>query len=150
RGATCYVDQVASRNAAIRAAIGIARRRVPTASADTRTVTDAEVLVRNSTCVSRSCAGHPTEAAIRVADIARPAMEARVVFQTMAVLGRTTADRMVRRATAAVGVPRAAVAVTTVAAVVGTRAEVEEAIPAVAGTPVAAVIPAVTTKHQLL
>jgi hypothetical protein len=57
---------------------------------------------------------------------------------------------MVRRATAEVGMTRAAVAVTTVAAVVGTRAEVEEAIPAVAGTLVAAVIPAVTTKHQLL
>jgi hypothetical protein len=58
---------------------------------------------------------------------------------------------MVRRATAEVGVPRAAVVATTVVAVeVGTRAEVEEAIPAVAGTPVAAVIPAVTTKHQLL
>jgi hypothetical protein len=86
-----------------------------------------------------------------VADIAHPAMEARAVFQTMAVLGRATAGRMVRRATAAVGVPQAAVAATTVVAVeVGTRAEVEEAIPAVAGTPVAAVIPAVTTKHQLL
>ena len=57
-----------------------------------------------------------------MADIARPAMEARAVFQTMAVLGRATADRMVRRATAEVGMTRAAVAVTTVAAVVGTRA----------------------------
>lgn len=85
-------------------------------------------------------------AAIRGADTVRPVMEARAAFLAMAVRVRAMADRMERRATA--GVPRAA-AVGTPVAVVGTRAEVEEAIPAVAGTPVAAVILAVTTKHQV-